>query len=263
MEDLAKVVTEATYASEFRYRNPLVEENTVVVAISQSGETADTLAALREAKEKGALALGVVNVVGSHDRPRDRRRHLPPRRPGDRRRQHQGVHLPVRRADDARRCTSAGGKFMSQAQCQEMIDGLCAIPEQMREGAQAERRRCSDIARAVLRPRELAVPRPRVPLPGRAGRRAEAEGNQLHPRRGHARRRDEARPDRADQRGHAGRVHRDAGHAVRQGDQQHRRSPRPRRRGHRRRHRRRHAASAATATTSSTSPTRSSRSSRC
>ncbi len=53
MEDLAKVVTEATYASEFRYRNPLVEEGTVVVAISQSGETADTLCALREAKEKG------------------------------------------------------------------------------------------------------------------------------------------------------------------------------------------------------------------
>src|SRR5690606_35077040 len=50
---------------EFRYRNPLVEEHTVVVAISQSGETADTLAALREAKEKGALALGIVNVVGS------------------------------------------------------------------------------------------------------------------------------------------------------------------------------------------------------
>ena len=64
MEDLAKIVTEATYASEFRYRNPIVEEGTVVVAISQSGETADTLAALREAKEKGALALGVVNVVG-------------------------------------------------------------------------------------------------------------------------------------------------------------------------------------------------------
>src|SRR5436190_9265872 len=64
-EDVAKVVTEATYASEFRYRNPLVEEGTVCVAISQSGETADTLAALREAKEKGALGLGVVNVVGS------------------------------------------------------------------------------------------------------------------------------------------------------------------------------------------------------
>jgi glutamine---fructose-6-phosphate transaminase (isomerizing) len=64
-EDLAKVQTECTYASEFRYRNPLVEEGTVLMAISQSGETADTLAALREAKDKGALALGIVNVVGS------------------------------------------------------------------------------------------------------------------------------------------------------------------------------------------------------
>ena len=53
------------YASEFRYRNPSIEPGTVVIAISQSGETADTLAALREAREKGSLALGVVNVVGS------------------------------------------------------------------------------------------------------------------------------------------------------------------------------------------------------
>ncbi|MHC4179939.1 MAG: isomerizing glutamine--fructose-6-phosphate transaminase, partial [Planctomycetota bacterium] len=64
-EDLAKIPTEVEYASEFRYRNPIVEEGTVVVAISQSGETADTLAALREAKQKGALALGIVNAVGS------------------------------------------------------------------------------------------------------------------------------------------------------------------------------------------------------
>jgi glucosamine--fructose-6-phosphate aminotransferase (isomerizing) len=62
MEDNAKVVTECTYASEFRYRNPIVEEDTVLVAISQSGETADTLAALREAKEKGAMALGAAAV---------------------------------------------------------------------------------------------------------------------------------------------------------------------------------------------------------
>ena len=102
MEDLAKVVTECTYASEFRYRNPIVEEDTVVVAISQSGETADTLAALREAKEKGALALGVVNVVGCTIARETDARHLPARRPGNRRRLHQGVHLPVRRADDAR-----------------------------------------------------------------------------------------------------------------------------------------------------------------
>jgi glucosamine--fructose-6-phosphate aminotransferase (isomerizing) len=65
IEDLAKIPAVAEYASEFRYRNPIVEDNTVVVAVSQSGETADTLAALYEAKERGALALGVVNVVGS------------------------------------------------------------------------------------------------------------------------------------------------------------------------------------------------------
>ncbi|HPD31904.1 MAG TPA: glutamine--fructose-6-phosphate transaminase (isomerizing) [Phycisphaerae bacterium] len=64
-EDIAKTPAETEYASEFRYRNPLINEGTVVIAISQSGETADTLAALREAKEKGALTLGVVNVVGS------------------------------------------------------------------------------------------------------------------------------------------------------------------------------------------------------
>jgi glucosamine--fructose-6-phosphate aminotransferase (isomerizing) len=65
LEDLAKVPAEIEYASEFRYRNPIIEEGTVVVAVSQSGETADTLSALKEAKDRGALALGVVNVVGS------------------------------------------------------------------------------------------------------------------------------------------------------------------------------------------------------
>jgi glutamine---fructose-6-phosphate transaminase (isomerizing) len=65
LEDLARVPVEVEYASEFRYRNPIVDQNTLVIAISQSGETADTLAALREAKRRGAKTLGVVNVVGS------------------------------------------------------------------------------------------------------------------------------------------------------------------------------------------------------
>ncbi len=65
MEDLAKVPTEVEFASEFRYRNPIIEDGTVVIAFSQSGETADTLAALQEAKQRGALTLGLVNVVGS------------------------------------------------------------------------------------------------------------------------------------------------------------------------------------------------------
>ncbi len=64
-EELARIPAETEYSSEFRYRNPIIEDGTVVCAVSQSGETADTLAALREAKEKGAIALGVVNVVGS------------------------------------------------------------------------------------------------------------------------------------------------------------------------------------------------------
>jgi glucosamine--fructose-6-phosphate aminotransferase (isomerizing) len=65
MEELARIPSEVEYASEFRYRNPIVDENTLVVGISQSGETADTLAALREAKRRGARTLGLVNVVGS------------------------------------------------------------------------------------------------------------------------------------------------------------------------------------------------------
>jgi len=125
-------VTECQYASEFRYRNPLVEENTVVVAISQSGETADTLAALREAKDKGATALGVVNVVGSTiARETDAGIYL-----------HAGPEIGVA-STKAFTCqcvvltmlaTYLGRrKFMSQNQCQETIDALCAIPEQMKK----------------------------------------------------------------------------------------------------------------------------------
>jgi len=65
LEEYARIPVEVEYASEFRYRNPVIPENTVVVAISQSGETADTLAALREAKKRGATTMGIVNVVGS------------------------------------------------------------------------------------------------------------------------------------------------------------------------------------------------------
>jgi glutamine---fructose-6-phosphate transaminase (isomerizing) len=65
IEEHARIPVEVEYASEFRYRNPIVREGTCVLVISQSGETADTLAAMREAQRKGARALGIVNVVGS------------------------------------------------------------------------------------------------------------------------------------------------------------------------------------------------------
>lgn len=64
-EDLARIPVEVEYASEFRYRNPVISENDIVIAISQSGETADTLAAIKLAKSKGAFVFGVCNVVGS------------------------------------------------------------------------------------------------------------------------------------------------------------------------------------------------------
>ena len=65
LEDFARIPVEVEYASEFRYRNPIINESDIVLGISQSGETADTLAAMKLAKEKGAVILGVCNVVGS------------------------------------------------------------------------------------------------------------------------------------------------------------------------------------------------------
>jgi len=65
LEEMARIPVEVEYASEFRYKSPLVDDRTLVMAISQSGETADTLAALMEAKRRGALTMGIVNTVGS------------------------------------------------------------------------------------------------------------------------------------------------------------------------------------------------------
>jgi glutamine---fructose-6-phosphate transaminase (isomerizing) len=65
IEELARIPVEVEYASEFRYRNPVIGPRTLCIVISQSGETADTLAAMREAQKRGARALGIVNVVGS------------------------------------------------------------------------------------------------------------------------------------------------------------------------------------------------------
>ncbi|HEX5244847.1 MAG TPA: glutamine--fructose-6-phosphate transaminase (isomerizing), partial [Tepidisphaeraceae bacterium] len=143
MEDLAKVVTEATYASEFRYRNPIVEEGTVIVAISQSGETADTLAALREGKEKGATGLGVINVVGSTiARETDGGIYL-----------HAGPEIGVA-STKAFTCQCAvltmlalyigRRRFMGQAQTEELIDGLCAVPEQIEKVLQQ-----SDLVKSI------------------------------------------------------------------------------------------------------------------
>jgi glutamine---fructose-6-phosphate transaminase (isomerizing) len=129
-EDLCRVPAETEYASEFRYRNPIVEFGTVVVAISQSGETADTLAALREARDKGALALGIVNVVGSTiARETDAGVYL-----------HAGPEIGVASTKaftcqvvvEALLALYLGRRrFMSQEATLELMQGLQAIPDQI------------------------------------------------------------------------------------------------------------------------------------
>jgi glucosamine--fructose-6-phosphate aminotransferase (isomerizing) len=132
IEDVARIPCETEYASEFRYRNPVVEDGTVVIAISQSGETADTLAALREARERGALALGIVNSVGSTIA----------------RETDAGVYLHVGPEIGVASTKAFAGqvavlslvaallgrsRHMSQAECHGYLEALAQIPDRIRD----------------------------------------------------------------------------------------------------------------------------------
>ena len=93
IEEFAHIPVEVEYASEFRYRNAPIEKNTLVLAITQSGETADTLASLRETRAARAQGAGDLQRGRQHDRARSGRRHLSARGAGDRRGVHEGVHV--------------------------------------------------------------------------------------------------------------------------------------------------------------------------
>ena len=108
IEELARIPADAEPASEFRYRSPVVDPDTLYVAVSQSGETSDTLMAVQELKRKGGQVMGAVNVVGSAIGARVRPRHLPARRAGGRRRLHQGAHQHGGQLRPPWRCSSAG-----------------------------------------------------------------------------------------------------------------------------------------------------------
>ena len=108
IENWARMPVEVQCSSEFRYADPIVDEETLVVAITQSGETADTLAGVREARDRGAKVIAITNVVGLAGDARVRRRHLHARRSGDRRRGDQDVHRADRRAHRARAQARAG-----------------------------------------------------------------------------------------------------------------------------------------------------------
>ncbi len=167
IERLAHLPVEVEYASEFRYRNAPLDDDTLVFVLSQSGETADTLGALRESKRRGYPTLGIVNTVGRLDRARVRRRDLPARRPRGRRGQHQGVHGAGRGADPA-----------------GALPGAAAAPLVLRRSGRGRRHRGGpggDRPGARVRAGDRRgrrtgragpqrpVPRPRPPLPRGAG----------------------------------------------------------------------------------------------
>ena len=116
-EAWARMHVEIDIASEFRYRNPVLDEHDLVVGISQSGETADTLAAMRLARERGAKVLGGHERDGEPGNAGLRRRHLHPRRPRDRRGGHQDLRRPGGGDVPARRSSSPRSAARSSPTC--------------------------------------------------------------------------------------------------------------------------------------------------
>ena len=220
IEALAKLPVEVDYGSEYRYRDPIVNNKSLAIAITQSGETADTLAALREAKGKGARTLAICNVVGS----------MATREAEGTIYTHAGPEIGVAstkafttqlvalylfslKLAEVRGTLVGGGTLRAH----QHLDAVTAGPRghaEDREGDGGDRGK-------VPPPGGFPVSRPRYQLPDRARRRVEAQGNLLHPRRRLSGRRDEARPDRAHRREHAGCRHRDARSCVREDAGQH------------------------------------------
>ena len=148
IERLAHLPVEVEYASEFRYRDAPLDDRTLVFVLSQSGETADTLGALREARRRGHPDAGDREHRGQHDRPRGRRRHLPARRARGRRRQHQGLLGPGRRADHA---GPAPGPAAAS-----LVPGRAGRARGDRVGPRPARRGAQDRAAASRRPRHVS-----------------------------------------------------------------------------------------------------------
>ena len=226
-------------ASEYRYRNPVVGPGDLVIGISQSGETADTLAAMRLARERGATVLAITNVMGSQAT-RDADGVLFTRAgPGDRGGRHQDVRLPGRRHSTcsacaspscAARCRRRGSPswWASSSACRTASP---RSPARRRMGTPpdpvvAQVRR---IAEQHWDKRVLPLHRPPRRAAGRARGGAQAQGDLLHRHRRLRRRGDEARPDRPARRLHPGGLRRHRLPGAGEGRLQHPGGPRPRR----------------------------------
>jgi glutamine---fructose-6-phosphate transaminase (isomerizing) len=218
IETLARVPVEVDYGSEFRYRNPFITPTTAVLAITQSGETVDTLAAMEEGRRQGAKLWSIVNVIGSQ----------------------------AQRLADGYISMQAGleiGVATTKAFTASLVDLylLALYLGELRDTLPADvlRQSVNDLARLpdlvgqiseplpvydelaeiFFKAPALPVPGPGDQLPRRVGRRAQAQGDLLHPRGRLSRRRDEARPHRPHRRGDARRHGRAARQRLRQDDQ--------------------------------------------
>ena len=204
IEKLARIPVEVDYGSEFRYRDPIVGDDTLTVVISQSGETADTLAAQREAKQKGSKTLAICNVVGS----------MITREAAGTIYTHAGPEIGVA-STKAFTCQLTAlfilAMYLGQARGQLdestsrcLVQELLRIPGKLEDRALATTRSTKSWPQGFFRATRFSVPRPRHAFPHRARRRAQAEGDFLHPRGRLSGRRDEARAQRADRRESAG-----------------------------------------------------------
>ena len=214
IEKLARIPVEVDYGSEFRYRDPIIGPNTLTVCISQSGETADTLAAQREAKHKGSKTLAICNVFGS----------MITREAAGTILTHAGPEIGVASTKAfTGQLTALMLLAMYLGQVRGTLSEDCSklllqefmrIPHKMEMVLRADEGGTYEgLARQFFRHTNFLYLGRGSPLPHRSGRRAKTEGNFLHSCRGLPSRRDEARPQRADRRKSPGRH---AGHARRQ-----------------------------------------------
>jgi glucosamine--fructose-6-phosphate aminotransferase (isomerizing) len=203
IEKLARMPVEVDYGSEFRYRDPIVDPDTLTVVISQSGETADTLAAQREAKQKGSKTLAICNVVGS----------MITREAAGTIYTHAGPEIGVA-STKAFTCQLTAlfilALYLGQARGEldespiaRLVQELVRIPGKL-ETMLSHDAVYEELARKLFRATDFLYPGPRRAFPHRARRRAEAEGDFLHPRGRLSGGRDEARAERADRRESAG-----------------------------------------------------------
>ncbi len=220
IEQLARVHVDVDYGSEYRYRKPIVTKNTLAVVITQSGETADTLAALREAKKEGANSIAICNVVGSMaTRETDGTIHT-----------HAGPEIGVASTKAftsqlvalyllALRLGQVRGAI-SPADSRPHIDALLQLPLLLEQTLKITSE-VESSGREIPHANRLLVSRPRHQLPDCPRRRAEAERNLLHSCRRLPCGRNEARADRAHRRADAGGDHCAARSRLREDDRQH------------------------------------------